>query len=74
MESPDADLPAGAAYAPATVRWREVESWLARLLPVALWTGQEAIVWGGIASTETGLLVSSSEGGRLCLTERCPKR
>ena len=66
-------LGTGAAYDPATGLWREIDQRPARLLPIAVWTGQEAIVWGGIGSTETGLLASSGEGGRLCLTERCPK-
>lgn len=66
-------LGTGAAYAPTTGGWREIDPRPARLLPVALWTGWEAIVWGGIASTETGLLASSADGGRLCLKEPCPK-
>lgn len=48
VESPDADLPAGAAYDPASDRWRLVApAPVAPRIAVPVWTGQEMLVWGG---------------------------
>jgi hypothetical protein len=54
LDGPRAD---GAAYDPATDRWRSVAPapLAARVSPAAVWTGSRLLVWGGQASEPTGL-------------------
>ncbi|MDP8937331.1 MAG: hypothetical protein M3O23_06335 [Actinomycetota bacterium] len=48
VDSPGADLPAGAAYDPAADRWRLLApSPVAPRIAVPVWTGREMVVWGG---------------------------
>ncbi|MGH9223112.1 MAG: Kelch repeat-containing protein [Acidimicrobiales bacterium] len=48
VESPDADLPTGAAYDPAADQWRLLgPAPVAPRIAVPVWTGQEMVVWGG---------------------------
>jgi hypothetical protein len=54
----------GAAYDPATDRWRTLEpvSLLGRGFPVTTWTGQEMVVWGGLVAVSSP--ASASDGVR----------
>lgn len=48
VESPDPDLPAGAAYDPADDRWRLLApAPVAPRIVAPVWTGREMLVWGG---------------------------
>jgi len=48
VDSPDADLPAGAGYDPAADRWRLLApAPVAPRIAVPVWTGHEMLVWGG---------------------------
>lgn len=52
VENPDADLPTGAAYDPASDRWRVLApAPVAPRISVPVWTGQEMLVWGGQSGT-----------------------
>jgi N-acetylneuraminic acid mutarotase len=54
----------GAAYDPATDRWRQLEPvpLLGRGNPVTVWDGEGMLMWGGLVVVSTG--ASSSEGVR----------
>ena len=54
----------GAAYDPATDRWRPLEpvSLLGRGLPIAVWDGQGMIIWGGLVVVSSP--ASASDGVR----------
>ncbi|MFP5317000.1 MAG: Kelch repeat-containing protein [Acidimicrobiia bacterium] len=54
----------GAAYDPATDRWRRLEdtTLLARAYPLGAWDGQRLLVWGGITLVDS--IASAADGAR----------
>ena len=59
-----APIPDGAAYDPATNRWRTLEPvpLLGKGLPIAAWDGERMLLWGGLVVVSSP--ASSSEGVR----------
>jgi len=57
-------LEGGAAYDPATDRWRQLEPvpLLGRGFPMAVWDGRGMLMWGGLVVVSSP--ASSSEGVR----------
>jgi len=66
FRDPTATVPLadGAAYDPATGRWRAIEgtSLLARAYPLGAWDGRRLLVWGGITLVDS--IASAADGAR----------
>ncbi len=55
----------GAGYDPATDTWRSLPGSPGRFIPVAEWSGEEILVWGGIvAGPAPGTVQATNEGLR----------